>query len=151
MSKQLESSKYCILPHSTINTIRQLKINKYPSKLGARCIKYTSKVNTKNLVHKQLGTDQNTSSNIRIGTVNARSVKNKSDIIVETSKIENLDFLVILETWLGEEDAHWVATSSLDTGDLEYRPSTGWEDKEEGSHFYTKIDTRLLGTTMHLN
>ena len=92
MSNQLKSSKYCILPHSVINTIRQLRINKRPSKLGARCIKYTSKVNTKNLVHIQLGTDHNISSNVRVGTVNARSVKNKSDIIVETSKIENLTF-----------------------------------------------------------
>ena len=110
MSSQLKSSKYCILPHSVINTIRQLKINKCPSKLGAQCIKYTSKVNTKNLVHIQLGTDHNTSSNVRVGTVNARSVKNKSDIIVATSKIENIDFLVISEMWLGEEDAHWLAT-----------------------------------------
>ena len=122
MSSQLKSSKYCILPHSVINTIRQLKINKHPSKLGARCIKYTSKVNTKNLVHIQLGKDHKTSSNVRVGTVNARSVKNKSDIIVETSKIENLDFLVISETWLGEEDIHWLATSSLDNGD--YRIQT---------------------------
>ena len=44
------------------------------------------------------------------------------DIIVETSKIENLDFLVISETWLGEEDTHWLATSSLDIGD--YRIQT---------------------------
>ena len=45
------------------------------------------------------------------------SVKNKSNIIVETSKMENLDFLVISETWLGEEDTHWLAISNLDTGD----------------------------------
>ena len=116
MSSQLKSSKYCILPHPVINIIRQFKINKHPSKLCARHIKYTSKINTKNLVHIQLGTEQNLSSNVRVGTVNARSVKNKSDIIVETSKLENLDFLVISETWLGEEDKHWIATSSLDTG-----------------------------------
>ena len=115
MASQLKSSKYCILPHSVINTIRQLKINKCPSKLGAQHIKYTSKANTKNLVHIQLGTDHNISSNVRVGTVNARPAKNKSNIIVETSKIENLDFLVISETWLGEEDAHWLATSCLDT------------------------------------
>ena len=78
MASQLKSSKYCILPHSVINTIRQLKINKCPSKLGAQHIKYTSKVNTKNLIHIQLGTDHKISSNVRVGTVNARSVKNKS-------------------------------------------------------------------------
>ena len=55
-------------------------------------------------------------------SINTRSVKNKSDLIIETSKLENLDFLVISETWLKEEDAHWVATSSLATD--EYRIQT---------------------------
>ena len=41
---------------------------------------------------------------------------------METSKLENFDFLVISETWLGEDDAPWIATSSLDTGD--YRIQT---------------------------
>ena len=63
----------------------------------------------------ELGTDQINTSNVRVGTVNARSVKNKSDIIIETCKIENLDLLVISETWLEDEDAHRVATSSLET------------------------------------
>ena len=106
MSRQLkETSKYCIIPHTTINTIQELKINKRPSKLGTRCNNYTSKVNTKNLVHIQLGTEQNLSSNVRVATVNARTVRNKSDIILETSRPENLDFLVISEIWLGEDDA----------------------------------------------
>ena len=149
MSSQLKSSKYCILPHSVINTIRQLKINKCLSKLGARHIKYTSKVNEKNLVHVQLGTDHNTSSNIRVGTVNSGSVKNKLDIIVETSKEGNVDFLVISETWLGEEDTHWLATSSLDTRD--YRIQAINRQGKDELHFYTRIDTKLLETTMHLS
>ena len=115
MSSKLKLCKYSILPFAAIETIRKLKINKHPSKLGSRLNQYTSKVNTKNLVHIQLGTDQIYTSNGRVGTVNTRSVKNKSDLIIETSKLENLDFLVISETWLREEDAHWVATSSLDT------------------------------------
>ena len=115
MSSKLKLCKYSILPFAAIETIRKLKINKHPSKLGSRLNQYTSKVNTKKLVHIQLGTDQIYTSNVRVGTVNTRSVKNKSDLIIETSKLENLDFLVISETWLREEDAHWVATSSLDT------------------------------------
>ena len=96
MSRQLKpTSKYCIIPHSTINTIWDLKINKHLSKLGTRCNNYTSKVNTKNLVHIQLGAEQNLSSNVRKATANAISVKNKLDLILETSKLENLDFLVI--------------------------------------------------------
>ena len=72
-----------------INTIQEFKINKHPSKQCTRHNNYTSKVNTKNLLHVQLSTEQNKSSNVRIATVNARLVKNKSDRIVETSKIEN--------------------------------------------------------------
>ena len=115
MSSKLKSCKYSILSFSAIETIRKLKINKCPSKLGSRLNNYTSKVNTKYLVQIHLGADQIKTSNVRVGTVNTRSVKNKSDLIIETSKLENLDFLVISETWLKEEDAHWVATSSLAT------------------------------------
>ena len=103
MSSKLKSCKYSILPFSAIETIRKLKINKHPSKLGSRLNKYTSKVNTKNLVQIHLGVDQIKTSNVRVGTVNTRSMKNKSDLVIETSKLENLDFLVISETWLKEE------------------------------------------------
>ena len=89
MSNKLKSCKYSILPFSAIETIRKLKINICPSKLGSRLNQYTSKVNTKNLVHIQLGTDQIYTSNVRVGTVNTRSVKNKSDLTVETSKLDN--------------------------------------------------------------
>ena len=122
MSSKLKTCKYSILPFLAIETIRKLKINKRPSKLGSRFNNYTSKVNTKNLVHIHLGQDQTKTSNIRVGTVNTRSIKNKSDLIMEASKLENLDFLVISETWLKEQDAHWVATSSLATA--EYRIQT---------------------------
>ena len=122
MSSKLKSCKYSILPFSAIETIRKLKINKRPSKLGPRLNNYTSKVNTKNLVQIHLGVNQIKTSNVRVGTVNTRSVKNKSDLVIETSKLENLHFLVISETWLKEEDEHWVATSSLATD--EYRIQT---------------------------
>ena len=122
MSSKLKSCKYSILPFSAIETIRKLKINKRPSKLGSRLNNYTSKVNTRNLVQIHLGVNQIKTSNVRVGTVNTRSVKNKSDLVIETSKLENLDFLVISETWLKEEDEHWVATSSLGTD--EYRIQT---------------------------
>ena len=51
MFSKLKSCKYSILPFSAIETIRKLKINKHPSKLGSRLNNYTSKVNTKNLTH----------------------------------------------------------------------------------------------------
>ena len=37
MFRQLkQTSKYYIIPHTTINTIQELKTNKHPSKLGTR-------------------------------------------------------------------------------------------------------------------
>ena len=75
MSSKLKLCKYSILPFAAIETIRKLKNNKHPSKLGSRLNQYTSKVNTKNLVHIQLGADQIYTSNVRVGTVNTRSVK----------------------------------------------------------------------------
>ena len=79
MSSQLKSCKYSILPFTAIETIRKLKINKCPSKLGTKLNQYNMKVNTKNLVHIQLGTEQVSTSIVRVGTANARSFKNKSD------------------------------------------------------------------------
>ena len=110
--------RQCLVrPHYTreqlINMSSKLKLCKY-STLSFAAIETIRKIR-KNLVHIQLGTDQIYTSNVRVGTVNTRSVKNKSDLIIETSKLENLDFLVISEIWQREEDAHWVATSSLDT------------------------------------
>ena len=66
MSSKLKLCKYSILPFAAIETIRKLKINKHPSKLGSRLNQYTRKVNTKNLVHIQLGTDQIYTSNVRV-------------------------------------------------------------------------------------
>ena len=77
MSSKLKLCKYSILPFSTIGIVRKLKINKRPSKLGSRLNNYTSKVNTKNLIQVNLGTNQTKTSNVRVGKVNTRSVKNK--------------------------------------------------------------------------
>ena len=149
MYRQLKhTSKYCIIPHATINTIQELKINKCPSKLGTRHNNYTSKVNTKNLVHIQLGTEQNLSSNVRIATVNARSVKNKSDIILETSRLENLVFLVISETWLGEDDAAWISTSCLDDNDYRIQPINR-QGKQGGGVALLHKDRYQVTTDLH--
>ena len=43
-------------------------------------------------------TSKNNSNNIRIATVNVRSIKNKQQQIVETSKLENTDFIILMET-----------------------------------------------------
>ena len=52
---------------------------------------------------------------MRIATINARSVKNKQQKIVETIELENTDFIMRTETWLKntDEDKSWISTSDL--------------------------------------
>ena len=58
----------------------------------------------KNGEHKNLiqinTTKKNNSNNIRIATMNTRSVKNKQLQIVEIVQLQNLDFIMLTETWL---------------------------------------------------
>ena len=77
MSNKLKDSKYCILPFNTINKIGELGLNKCKArKYNSRYLHKPKKVNTKNLIQINT-TKKNNSNNIRIATINARSVKNK--------------------------------------------------------------------------
>ena len=107
---------YSILHYETITRVRNLKINKRPRKQDTRKLEKRI-VNTKNLV--RLRNNPNLSNNIRIGTVNTRSIRNKTQLVLENSRLENLDFLVITETWLTDtdEDQQWLKTSELDNSD----------------------------------
>ena len=52
MSKIVKiNKKYCILPFKTVQIVKELKINKQPSKLETCCNKCVGEVNTKKLVH----------------------------------------------------------------------------------------------------
>ena len=42
---------------------------------------------------------KNISSNIRIATVNVRSIKNKQQQIVESSELENIYFIILTDIW----------------------------------------------------
>ena len=46
-------------------------------------------------------------------------IRNKTQLVLENSRLENLDFLVITETWLTDtdEDQQWLKTSELDNSD----------------------------------
>ena len=52
---------------------------------------------------------------VRIAHVNARSIKSKDDLIAEYIDSTKIDFTVITETWLldNEIDQGWVSTTSL--------------------------------------
>ena len=55
---------------------------------------------------------------------NVRSIKNEVEQFKETRKLEDIDFMIFMKTWLKDtdEDQAWVATSGLDNE--EYRIDT---------------------------
>ena len=65
-------------------------------------------------------TRKNNSNNIRMATINVRSIKNKQQQIVETSELENTDFIIQTETQPKntDEDKAWINTSDLDNKNL---------------------------------
>ena len=74
---------------------------------------------TKNLIQMNQ-TRKNNSNNIRILTINVRSVKNKQQQIVITTGLENIDFIMLMETWLKntDEDKAWINISDLNNNNL---------------------------------
>ena len=120
MSNKLKDNKYCILPFGTINKIRELGLNKCKArKYNSRYLHKPKKVNTKNLIQINT-TEKNNSNNIRIATINARSVKNKQLQIDGTAELQNIDFIMLTETWLKnmDEDKAWINTSDLNNNNL---------------------------------
>ena len=100
MSNKLKDNKYCILPFNTINKIGELGLNKCKArKYNSRYLHKPKMVNTKNLIQINT-TKKNSLSNIRITTMNTRSVKNKQLQIIEIVELQNIDFIMLTETSL---------------------------------------------------
>ena len=61
---------------------------------------------------------------VRVAHVNARSIKNKDDLIAEYIDSTKVDFTIITKTWLqdNEIDKGWVSTTSLNNSN--YKIST---------------------------
>ena len=123
MPSKLKQIRYCILPFETIEIIWKYKINKHPRKLDLNRKIPQTEVNTRNLVQVKLSreTCRNKSNNIRLATINVRSIKNKVEQIFETSSLENTDFTILKEIWLKDtdEDRAWIATSRLDNNEYQ--------------------------------
>ena len=119
-SKLKHDTRYCTIPFATINQVRKFKINKHPSKLELHHaqIKQKSSQHNNRIAIETKSKDKIVSQYVRIATVNTCSIKNKVDLVLENSELENLDFLAITETWLADtdEDRAWIATSQLESG-----------------------------------
>ena len=116
------------------------------------------KVNTKNLIQINT-TEKKNSNNIRIATINARSVKNKQLQIAETVELQNIDFIMLTETWLKnmDKDKAWVKASDLNNNNLRLDIVNRTKRQEGGiallhkkEYNTTKLETNLqLDTIEH--
>ena len=154
-------NRYSRIPFETINLVRKFKINKCPSKLEKEhpIIKQT-KVQAKNLVNIEIKPNNKiVSQHVRIATVNTRSIKNKVELVLENSELQNLDFLAITETWLKDtnEDRAWIASSQLESDKLSFQIHNRQNKRGSGlgllhrkEYQVTKLDNPLqLDTIEH--
>ena len=106
------------LPAGTISTIRRLKLNRKKIRKAKHWKQFKQTgVNFHNL-HQVQAVNQNEDeivSAVRIAHVNARSIKNKDDLIAEYIDSAQKDCTIITETCLqdNEIDQGWVLTTTL--------------------------------------
>ena len=117
--------RFRILPPSLINRIRYLKINK-KRKRGSRGRKRlhsnnvnnnNSGVNTKNLIEIQ--SSNGYISDLSLGLLNCQSLKNKDSLILSSILENNLDIVLLTETWIknntSDLDQTWLQCCELNS------------------------------------
>ena len=151
-------NRYSRIPFETINLVRKFKINKHPSKLdGERPTIKQTKIQPSNLVNIEIKNDSKiVSKHIRIATVNTRSIKNKVELVLENSHLQNLDFLAVTETWLKDtdKDRAWIS-SQLESEELSFQTHNRQNKRGGGlgllhrkEYKVTKLDSQLQLDTM---
>ena len=97
------------------------------------------------------------SQHIRIATINTRSIKNKVELVLENSELQNLDFLAITEIWLKDtdEDRTWISSSQLESDKLSFQTLNRQNKRGSGlgllhrkEYQVTRIDNPLQLDTM---
>ena len=98
-----------------MKTIQHLRLNRRKNRTRKTKQTYQNGINFRNVKQIPLGNDtREIIKNQRIGTMNARSIKNKQDIIHETIEECQLDTTLITETWLkNQDDDIWINTLDL--------------------------------------
>ena len=107
-------------PYWTIKSIWQLRLNRRKNR-KTRKTKQTKQngIKFRNLKQILTGNDiKEIIKNHRIGTINARSMKNKQEIIHETIEEYQLNITLITETWLknSQDNDIWINSLELNNG-----------------------------------
>ena len=105
---------YKILPFGAITRIRDLKINNRLSHKNARPrIRHTpAGINYRNLIQVELNKNNGIihDTQLRMGTINIRSIKKNDQVLLREIIHSNLDIIIVTESWLRdtEVDQNWV-------------------------------------------
>ena len=106
--------QYKILPFGAITRIRDLKINNRLSRKNAQPrIRHTpAGINYRNLIQVELNKNNGIihDTQLRIGTINIRSIKKNDQVLLREIIHSNLDIIIVTEFWLKdtEVDRNWV-------------------------------------------
>ena len=113
------SMKRCVPNYTALRTIKSLKINKRRIRFQKHQRHSQKRANLSNLATLPHEPQQPILSSkfLCFGMVNARSMSS-IDLIMELVLREDLDFIVITETWLKHDDDLWLHTQGL--SDLGY-------------------------------
>ena len=112
------------LDYETIRSVKMLWINRKRIRLQKYQKKDLRSANIRNLINIQQVQEQwHEGKNMHLATVNARSIKNKSDDIVITMLNKATDLVVITESWLTDSihDKVWLQTEQFNDNNLEYQ------------------------------
>ena len=114
----LASENFKLLPnYEAIRKIKGLKLNKRRVRLRKKYGHPHRSLNLDNL--KELQHDPElpnlSTGTVNIGHVNVRSIKRKSDLLYEIMLRENLDIILITESWLKQtdEDNIWLESQEF--------------------------------------
>ena len=105
--------RYKILPFGAITRIRDLKINRLSRKNAQPRIRHTpAGINYRNLIQVELNKNNGIihDTQLRIGTINIRSIKKNDQVLLREIIHSNLDIIIVTESWLKdtEVDRNWV-------------------------------------------
>ena len=102
---------YKILPFGAITRIRDLKINNRLSRKNAQPrIRHTpAGINYRNLIQVELNKNNGIihDTQLRIGTINIRSIKKNDQVLLREIIHSNLDIIIITESWLKDTEVDW--------------------------------------------
>ena len=106
-----QDTRYKILSFGTIRRVHELGINRKKYRLIPRKpLTPQQGPNFNNLVHikPQLIRKASSTKLIKIATGNVQSLKNKEQLLLHQLIEQDIDIMVVTETWLTEDDTVWL-------------------------------------------